>query len=211
MINVVMADDHAVVRTGLQLYYNVNSGISISGEAASGNELIHLLKYNSYDVAVVDLNMPGRDSLDLIAEVMELSPNLPVVVFSMNKDEQLMQRLIKLGIKAFINKEENPEELTKAIKAAAENRVYLTDGQKHIFMQNYLFGNKEVLPHQKLTDREYQIMCLLAQGKSKDFIAAKLQISKNTINNHRNSILKKLQVSNNAELTRYALNNSLIN
>jgi len=210
MINVIMADDHAVVRTGLQLYFKLNGEINIVDEAADGDQLVDLLKNNLYDAAVVDLNMPGRDSLDLIAEVMTVCPDLPVVIFSMNKDEQLMQRLIKLGVKAFINKEENPEELAKAIKTAAGHQVYLTAGQKHIFMQNYLFGNENGLPHQRLTDREYQIMCLLAEGKSKDFIAAKLQISKNTINNHRNSILKKMEVSNNAELTKYALHNSLI-
>ncbi len=210
MVRVVVADDHAVVRTGLQLIFQ-DHGIRILAEANNGEELIKNIYQQMPDVAIIDLNMPGKDSLDLIRHIKRLFPLLPLVIFTMSRDEQLATRLMRLGALAFINKEENPEELINAIKSAVKGKTYLTLGQKNRFASQYVMGQKETILHERLTDREYQIMCLLATGIPKNKIAEKLNISKNTLSNHRNNILKKLQVLNNSELTKYALQHHLIN
>lgn len=211
MINVIVADDHAVVRTGLQLFFQDNAHISIKEEAKNGNELLERLKHNAFDVAIVDLNMPGIDSLDLISQLAEKHPKLPLVILSMNTDDQLISRLFKLGVSAFISKEESPTEIEKALLKASQNQKYLTPYQEKLFANQFIQGTESDLPHTKLTDREYQIMCMLSSGKTNTCIADKLRISKNTISNHRNHILKKLSMHNNAELTKYAIQYSLIN
>ena len=211
MISVIVADDHAVVRTGLQLIFQDSLGISLKGEANNGNDLLLKLKSDNFDVAIVDINMPGISSLELISEIKQQHPNLPIIVFTMNQDEQLATRMFKNGALAYINKEEDPEELIKAVRCVVDNgRRYLTKRQEYFFANQFIMGNEESQDHNNLTDREYQIMCLLAEGKSKTEIAEKLDISKNTLSNHRNNILKKLNLCNNAELTKYALNHQLI-
>ncbi|NJM16984.1 MAG: response regulator transcription factor [Bacteroidales bacterium] len=210
MIKIVVADDHAVVRTGLQLMFQVKGNIQMAGEVPNGIELMRYLRANVVDVAIVDLNMPGRDSIDLISEIHQQFPGVSLVVFTMNKDENLMKRLLKAGVMAFINKEENPEIIIEAIYSAAKKKPYLTAAQKEMFAGMYLQEENNDLLHTRLTDREYQVMCLLASGVPKDEIAKKLMISKNTLSNHRNNILKKMNLSSTVDLTRYAINHQLI-
>lgn len=209
MIKVVVADDHAVVRTGLQLFFQASGKIKIDSEASNGNELLEMLKTKNFDVAVIDLNMPGKDSLDLIGEIRNSYPKLPIVILTMNADDQLIMRLFKMGINAFINKEESPDEIQKAIIIAAQGQKYISPQQKNLFANQFLTGDEEA-SHQKLTDREYQIMLLLTSGLSHSEISQKLAISKNTLSNHRNHILKKIGVSNIAELTKYVIKKQLI-
>ncbi|MCT4586481.1 MAG: response regulator transcription factor [Carboxylicivirga sp.] len=210
MISVIVADDHAVVRTGLQLVFQNCSVISISAEASSGNELLDTLKRETFDVAIVDVNMPGLSSLNLINEIRKHYPDLPIVIFTMNTDMQLATRMFKNGVKAYINKEENPEELIEAVKCVYLQERYLTNQQEYFYANQFIVGSDQSLNHECLTDREYQVMCLLASGQSKTEIADKLAISKNTISNHRNNILKRLSLSNNVELTKYALSHHMV-
>jgi DNA-binding NarL/FixJ family response regulator len=209
MVSVIIADDHAVVRTGLSLIFQVSAVISAEGEADNGDDLLNILKEKQFDVAIVDVNMPGKNSLELIAELRELYPEMKLVVFSMNTDEQLATRMFKNGVQAYINKEENPEELIRAVVNAAQGKRYLTQRQKYYFANQFIIGQDEVADYENLTDREYQIMCLLVSGKSKSEIAEKLAISKNTLSNHRNNLLKKLNLSNNVQLTKYAMRHKL--
>jgi DNA-binding NarL/FixJ family response regulator len=210
MVKIIIADDHAVVRTGLQLILQGNRTFILANEAKNGAELLEKLQADSYDIAIIDMNMPGKDSLDLVLEVQQKHPNLKLMIFTMNTDEQLAKRLLKKGVLAYINKEENSEELLNALKSVSEGKVYLTPSQKNIFASQFITDKIIEKPHEKLTDREYQIMCLLASGISKTEIAEKLSISKNTLSNHRNNILKKLALTNAAELTKYALKHQLI-
>lgn len=212
MINVIVADDHAVVRTGLQLFFQGNKEVCIADEAKNGDELLVLLKTNTYQAAIVDLNMPGKDSFDLIREILKDYPTLPIIILSMNSDELLIKRLFKLGVKAFINKEESPDEIYNAVIQVAKNKKYLTAQQQQFFATQFISDNDdENIRHSRLSDREYQIMSLLVSGKSNTQIAKKLNISKNTLSNHRNNILKKIQVQNIVELTKYAMQYHLIN
>ncbi len=209
MISVVIADDHAVVRTGLSLIFQESAVISVEEEVENGDALLTVLKQRQFDVAIIDVNMPGKSSFDLITELQVQCPKMKLVVFSMNTDEQLAIRMFKNGVLSYINKEENPAELINAVVHAAENKRYLTQQQKYYFANQFIKGQDDVCDHQSLTDREYQIMCLLVSGISKGEIAKKLDISKNTLSNHRNNLLKKLNLSNNVELTKYALHHNL--
>lgn len=210
MISVIVADDHAVVRTGLQFIFRDSGVINIKAEAENGSELLSILKNDAFDVVVLDVNMPGVNSIDLVQIVKQLYPHLAIVIFTMNSDEQLAARMFKNGALAYINKEENPKELVEAVKCAYDKKRYLTKRQEYSFANQYIMGNEKIVYHESLSDREYQVMCLLASGKSKTEISEKLMISKNTLSNHRNSILKKLNLSNNVELTKYALHHHLI-
>ena len=210
MISVIVADDHAVVRTGLQLIFSYNQDIEVKAEVDNGNELLQQLSYDSFDVAIVDVNMPGLSSLDLLNEIKEHYPKLPVVIFTMNADEQMASRMFKNGALAYINKEEDTSELIAAVKHVYQTKKrYITKRQEFLFASMFVNSGDEV-NHESLTDREYQIMCLLAEGISKTDIADKLSISKNTLSNHRNNILKKLNIANNVELTKYALHHNII-
>jgi DNA-binding NarL/FixJ family response regulator len=210
MISVVIADDHAVVRTGLQLIFQESSDIIVKSEADNGSQLLSLLNEACFDVAIVDVSMPGINSIDLVAAIKAHSSHLPVVIFTMNTDEQLAARMFKHGAMAYINKEEDPQELIKAVKSAANRKRYLTRRQEYFFANQFIMGDGQTTDLEKLTDREYQIMRLLASGKSKGEISIELAISKNTLSNHRNNILKKLNLTNNVELTKYALLHNII-
>lgn len=210
MISVVVADDHAVVRTGLQFIFRDSGVIDMKAEAENGSELFLILKNDCFDVAILDVNMPGSHSIDLVLKVKEYYPHLAIVIFTMNTDEQLAARMFKNGALAYINKEENPKELIEAVKSAFNKKRYLTQRQEYFFAHQYIMGDKKSISHESLSDREYQVMCLLASGKSKTEISEKLAISKNTLSNHRNNILKKLKLSNNVELTKYAIHYHLI-
>ncbi len=210
MYNIIVADDHAVVRTGLQLIFQDFKELQSLDEVSNGDALLQRLQEQEYDCAIVDLNMPGKDSLDLVREIIGLKPAIAIVIYSMNTDEQLSFRLFKMGVRAYINKEEDPQELLEAVKIVLKGEKYLTAQQRTTFANQLLLGDTADNLNEKLTDREYQIACLLAEGKSKTEIAEKLQISKNTISNHRNNVLKKLNLANNAELTRFAIQHNLI-
>lgn len=211
MKQIIIADDHAVVRTGLNLIFQLDGNLDVADEVQNGQELLDCLSNRKYDTAIIDLNMPGKDSLDLVAEVRKRFPHLPIVIYSMNTDEQLALRLFKMGVKAYINKEESQNEILNAVKQVVGGNRYLTQAQKNLFAERMIKGENGSLPQEKLTDREYQILRLVAAGCSKTEIAEKLSISKNTISNHRNNILKKLNVANNAELTRFAIQHQLVN
>ncbi|GAF04611.1 response regulator [Saccharicrinis fermentans] len=210
MISVIIADDHAVVRTGLHFIFQDCTGIAVKAEADSGDKLLSILQNNTFDAAIVDMNMPGISSLDLIARLRDDYPKLPVVVFTMNADDKWAVRSFKSGALAYINKEENPDELIRAVKSVVKYKRYLTPRQESLFANRFIVGVDGVVDHEGLTDREYQVMCMLADGMTKTDIAHKLQISKNTISNHRNNILKKLNLANNVALTKYALSHQII-
>ncbi len=210
MISVIVADDHAVVRTGLQLIFMGTDNICVKEEAGDGAELLLKLKKAEYDVLILDVNMPGVDSIDLFNHIKSDYTDLPVVVFSMNRDEKLASRMLKNGAMAYINKEEDPRELIEAVNSAVNGKKYLTQSQKYFFANQFISGEQEKGDYESLTDREYQVLYLLASGNTKTEISEKLSISKNTLSNHRNNILKKLNLANNVELTKYALSHQIV-
>jgi len=208
---IIIADDHAVVRTGLQLILDGTSDLSIVEEARNGQELLDKLKLNEFDLVILDISMPGKDALDVLLEIKAQWQHVPVVIFSTNPDEVYAIRMIKNGASAYINKETKPKLIIEILRTVLKGHKYFSALQSELMAEIVTDPDKsKLLPHQLLTDREFQIFSMLASGIRKNEIAEKLSISKNTLGNHRNNIMKKMNFSTNSELIRYAIQNGII-
>jgi DNA-binding NarL/FixJ family response regulator len=208
---IIIADDHAVVRTGLQLILDETHDLSIIDEAQNGKELLEKLCINSYDMVILDISMPGMDSLDVLKAIKKDWTSLPIVIFSMNSNEIYEVRMLSNGASAFINKETRPAQIIEILRSVVKGKKYISPQQSEIMSDYISFQNKTIIAaHEVLTDREFQIFCLLASGIRKAEIASKFEISINTLSNHRNNIMKKMKMIANSELTRYALQEGII-
>lgn len=212
MIRIALADDHAVVRTGLQLIFDETTDLEVAAECRNGNELLKIIREQPLDVIVLDISMPGRDAIDVLKDIKNINANLPVIIFTMNPEESYALRFFRNGASAYINKESEPTVLIEAIRTVHTGKKYFTTSQMEM-MSEWMSDNQQqrLTPHEVLTDREFQVLCLIANGEAISTIADKLNVSKNTVSNHRNNILKKLKLKNNSELTRYALTHGIIN
>jgi two-component system invasion response regulator UvrY len=209
---IIIADDHAVVRTGLQLILDETHDLCITDEARNGGELLDRLATGEYDLVILDISMPGRDALDVLIEIKAQRPALPVVIFSMNPDEIYAIRMLTNGASAYINKETKPRQIIEIIRTVLQGRKYYAPLHAEILagMVSHAPNKPNILPHAALTDREFQVFSLLAAGTRKSEIAERLSISKNTLSNHRNNIMKKMSITSNSELTRYAIQHGII-
>lgn len=208
---IIIADDHAVVRTGLQLILDETDDLTVCDEACNGEELLSKLSQNSFDLVILDISMPGKDALDVLKEIKNRWFTIPVVIFTMNPDEVHAIRMLRNGASAFINKETNPSRIIEILRIVASGKKYFSPAQMEMMAEMVTAPDKNnALPHESLTDREFQILFMLASGIRKTEIAEKLLLSKHTIGNHRNNILKKMNLTSNSELTRYAIQYNLI-
>lgn len=208
---IIIADDHAVVRTGLQMILDETFDLSIAGEARNGDELLEKLRTGGFDLVILDISMPGRDALDVLKEIKAGWRSLPVVIFTMNPDEVYSLRMIRAGASAYINKETRPAQIIEILRLVAGGRKYFTSLQSELLAEAVTQPDQtNALIHESLTDREFQVMFMLASGLRKSEIAQKLHLSKNTVGNHRNNILKKMNLTTNSELTRYAIRYGII-
>lgn len=208
---IIIADDHAVVRTGLQMILDATSDLCICDEASHGQELIDKLRNRHFDLVILDISMPGKDAFDVLREIRSAWNKLPVVIFTMNSDEFFAVRMIRNGASAYINKETNPNQIIEILRTVLSGKKHISSAQAEI-LANIVTGTevKNQVRHELLTDREFQIMFMLASGIKKSVIAEKLSVSKYTIGNHRNNILKKMNLSTNSDLTRYAIRQGII-
>lgn len=209
MINLIIADDHAVVRRGLKQILEDSTDIRVAGEASNGRELLNLIDTNSFDAVVLDVSMPGMDGLDTLKEIKLNKPALPVLIFTIYPEEQYALRVLKSGASGYINKESEPEELINAIRTVSSGRKYISPNIAELIASS-IGSQSDQMPHDNLSDREFQVMCLIASGNSVTNIAEKLSLSINTISTYRNRILDKMGMKNNAELTHYAIKNQLV-
>ena len=209
---IIIADDHAVVRTGLQLILDETTDMSICDEAANGDELIEKLRQNRYDLVLLDISMPGKDAMDVLKEIKITWERTPVVIFSMNPDEIYAVRMIRNGASAYINKETDPKRIIEILRIVLSGKKYFTQQQGSMLAEWIIEPEKSVdsLLHETLSDREFQIFFMMASGMKKSEIAEKLAISKHTIGNHRSNIMHKMNLTTNSDLTRYAIRNGII-
>jgi len=208
---IIIADDHAVVRMGLQLILDETDDMSITDEATNGQELLDKLSVNIYDLIILDLSMPGKDTFDVLKEIKTGWPHIPVVIFSMNPDDIYAVRMIRNGASAYINKETNTEQVVVILRTVLKGKKYISPHQAEMLAELISTPEKSVpAAHELLTDREFQIFFMLASGLKKTEIANKLVLSKHTISNHRNNILKKMNLTMNSELTRYAIQHGIV-
>ena len=211
MIKVLIADDHAVVRSGLKQILDETEGeIRVEGEAVNGREVLEKIQARDWDVLVLDITMPGRSGLDILKDIRQLKPGLPVLILSMHAEEQFATRMLKAGASGDLNKESAPEELVKAIRKVYSGGKYVSATQAER-MVSELTGDSDKRPHEILSDREYEILCLIASGKTATQIAKELVLSVKTVSTYRSRILEKMNLSTNAQLTHYAIKNGLVN
>jgi DNA-binding NarL/FixJ family response regulator len=210
MINIIIADDHAVVRKGLKQIFDETLDLFVADEASSGNELLEKVRKSKFDVVILDISMPGKDGLDTLKELKNEKPELPVLIFTIYPEEQYALRVIKAGAAGYVNKESEPEILIEAIRKVSQGRKYISPDLAELLASNLEVGAGEAPLHEVLSDREYQVMCLIASGKTATEIAKELSLSINTISTYRMRILEKMGMKNNAELTHYALKNRLV-
>lgn len=209
VIKVLIADDHAVVRAGLKQMLAGNPDISIVDEVDNGYDAVAKARLNDYSVVVLDIAMPGKSGLDALKEIKLERPSLPVLMLSMYPEDQYAIRVLRSGASGYLTKECVPDELATAVRVVSQGRKYISPSLAERLALNLDAVNKQE-PHELLSDREYQVLCMLASGKSPAEIANDLAISAKTVSTYRTRILEKMQLKNNAELTSYAIQYHLI-
>ena len=209
MIRVVVVDDHAVVREGLKRIITENVGMTVTGEAADGYEAMRVIKSGPCDVVLLDVTMPNKNGLDVLKELHAESPRLPVLVLSMHGEDQYAIRVLRAGAAGYLTKDSAPAKLVQAIRKVVRGGKYVspTLAERLVFD---LGTDSDKAPHEVLSDREYQVLCMISSGKTVTQIAEELALSVKTISTYRVRILEKLKMKNNAEITRYAIKEGLV-
>lgn len=209
MIRVLVADDHAVVRKGLSQIIEETPDIELAAEAAAAGDVLALMREASFDVLVLDINMPGMDGLDALKQVRSEHPEQAVLVLSMHPEEHYAVRVLKAGASGYLNKESAPDELVNALRRVSEGKRYVSPEVAESLL-DYLDLPADAPLHSVLSDREFQVLCLLSKGNTVSRIADELSLSVKTISTYRARILEKMGMNNNSELTRYAIENELV-
>jgi len=210
MLRVLIADDHDVVRKGLILILAKSfPGIDVE-EAADGRQALALMEKGSYALVLLDISMPGRGGLEVLKEIKRLRPGVPVLILSMHPEEEYAVRAFRAGASGYLTKDSAADELVQAVRTVLAGRRYMSASLTEMLVRE-LESNGVGPRHNALSDREMQVMRLLAFGKTVTEIADELSLSVKTISTYRSRILEKLQVRNNAELARYAFENRLVN
>lgn len=208
-MKILLADDHAVVRQGLRLILANEFKKATFGEANDTGELIDRLKQDTWDVTIMDLSMPGGSGLNTLKEIKHNHPQMPVLVLSMYPEDQYAVRTLKAGASGYLTKESASEELVNAVQKILHGGKYINASvAEKLLLQ---LGNEDGRPpHELLSDREYQVLCMIASGKEVGQIATDLTLSVKTVSTYRARILEKMNMKTNAELTHYAIENKLV-
>lgn len=209
MINILIADDHPVVRKGMKQIIEEATDMKITDEASNGAEVLSKISKDDFDIILLDITMPGRSGLEILKEARKIKPKIPIIVLSIHPEQQYAIRALKAGASGYLTKSSAPEELVTAVRIVSEGRKYISPSLAELLASD-LIADKEKLPHETLSNREYQIMCLLCSGKRLTDISEELCLSVKTISTYRTRILKKMNMKTNAELTYYAFQNRLV-
>lgn len=209
MIKVLIADDHVVVRRGLRQILAEMPDIVVGGEAESVEEVMRLVQTEAWSVAVLDIKLKGGSGLDLLAWIRKEKPQLPVLILTVYPEDQYAVRAIKAGAAGFLTKESASEKLIEAVRKVAAGGRYLS-AEVAEALASLLAGESGGAPHERLTDREFEILKLFGAGKTVSEIAAMLGLSVKTVSTHRTRILGKMNLRTNAELMRYAMQAKLV-
>ena len=209
MIKILIADDHAVIRRGLKQIVSETPDIIVAGEASTGYEVLDKVRGNDYNAVILDISMPGGDGLNILKQLKKAKPKIPILVLSVHPEDQYAVRALKAGAAGYLTKDSAPGELISAIRRVSCGRKYVSS-QLAEKLASDLETDKGRQLHEKLSDREYQVLCMMASGKKAKEIAADLCLSVKTISTYRSRILEKMRMKNNAELTHYAIKHGLI-
>lgn len=204
MIRVLIADDHAVVRQGLRHVLSASSDIVVAAEAADGFEVLEKVRKEAFDLVCLDLSMPNLSGIDLIKRIRLDCTTLPILVLSMHNEAQFAARALKAGAAGYLTKDSDPETLIGAIRKVASGRKFIDPTLVDELIFEKILTDERA-PHEQLSDREFQIVRLIAQGESLNQIADKLSLSAKTISTYKARSMQKLGISNHTELVRYAI------
>lgn len=209
MLNVLIVDDHAVVRRGLRQILEEELDTALCAEASNADEALRLLCAQPWDVVVLDITLPDRSGLDVLREARRRFPLLPVLVLSMHPEDQYAIRVLKSGASGYMTKESAPEDLVKAVKAVLQGGRYVSPSIAGKMLDDLGTGSQLPL-HETLSVREYQVLCLLGSGKTLTQIGHTLELSVKTVGTYRSRLLNKMRMSNNAQLMAYAIRHGLV-
>ncbi len=209
MIRVLIADDHPIVRQGLRQILSEIPDMVVAGEAVNGQQALEQARAGGWDVLVLDITMPDRSGLDILKELKHQQPHLPVLVLSIHAEEQFAVRLLKAGASGYLTKENAPDELVKAIRKVVDGGKYISQSLAESLAFSLDVASDRPL-HETLSDREFQVMQLMASGKSLTEIAEELSLSPKTVSTYRTRLLEKMNLKTNAEIVRYAIENGLV-
>lgn len=209
MLKILIADDHAIVRKGLKQILSKNSDMTVAGEAASGGQALEMIREESWDVVLLDISMPDGNGLDILKQVKKEKPDLPILMLSIYPEDQYAIRTIKAGVSGYLTKDSAPEELVDAIRKVARGGKYISASLSEKLAE-YLENKSERALHENLSDREYQVMVMIAAGKTVSQIAEEMCLSVKTISTNRSRALAKMGMDNNSQFTHYAVKQGLV-
>jgi two-component system, NarL family, invasion response regulator UvrY len=209
MIEILIVDDHAIVREGLQAILKLEEGISVVGMAKNAAEALKVVTSHKVDVIILDISLPGRNGLEIIKEVKKVQPNVRIIMLSVYPEDRFAIRAFKAGASGYLTKEMAPEMIVEAIRKVSSGGKYITPAIAEK-LADELNELNDKTPHERLSDREFDVMCMVGSGKSLIEIAEKLGISDRTVSTYRTRILKKMNLKNNSEIIHYVIDNGLI-
>ncbi len=209
MKRILIVDDHEVLREGVKRIFDKQVGAITFGEASSGPEALRLVREKDWDIVVLDLSLTGQNGLEVLKELKQIRPRLPVLILSMHTEVQFARRAFKAGASGYITKDSPRSELTKAINKVIDEGSYISQALAEKLVVD-IGRDTDRLPHETLSDREFEVMRLIASGKTAGEIAKLLSLSDSTISTYRARILEKMGMKTNAELTHYAIQSKLV-
>jgi DNA-binding NarL/FixJ family response regulator len=209
MIKILIADDHTLFREGLKHIMAEYTDLIVADEASNGQEVLEKIWNNDYDMVLLDITMPGMTGLEALKQLKNDKPKLPVLILSMHPEEQYAVRVIRAGASGYLRKESAPDELITAIRQISQGRKYITPSlaEKLAFVVE---ADSEKAPHDILSDREYQVLRMIAEGKTVKYIAKELSLSAKTVSTYRTRIMEKMKMKTNAELMHYVIKHRLL-
>jgi DNA-binding NarL/FixJ family response regulator len=209
LIRVLIADDHPVVRRGLRRILEDEADIEVTGEARNSQEALDLISRKRIDVVILDIEMPGRSGLDVLKDLKQYRSKLPVLVLSIHPEEQFAVRVLRAGAVGYLSKESAPEELVRAVRRVYGGGRYISTAVAERLASEVSLGSEKA-PHETLSNREFEVLQMIASGKTVSQIAKELSFSIKTISTYRARILTKMRMKTNAELTHYAIENKIV-
>jgi two-component system invasion response regulator UvrY len=209
MTKIIIADDHPLVRKGIREILEEEMDYEVVADAAFPHEVLTGIKDFSPDILITDLSMPGRSGLDMITDIKQLYPKLPILVLTMHPEERFAVRALRAGVDGYLTKDAKPEEIIKAVRQITSGRKYITPSLAEK-LATEIDKDLNKLPHELLSDREFQVMCMIAGGEKVRDISTKLSLSIRTVHTYRTRILDKMNMKSDTELTLYAIENRLL-
>lgn len=210
MIKIMIADDHSVVLRGIKQILSEEKDMIVLGEASNSEEVMAQLFKEEWNLLILDVTMPGKNGLDALIEIKQRKPELKVLILSMHPDEEIAVRALKTGASGYLNKDSVPGELIKAIRKVISGGRYLSEDLAQSIAYSSIDKDSYKTNHDSLSEREFQVMCLIASGNSLTQISEELLISIKTVSTYRTRILEKLNLKSNVELTHYAIKHKLV-